>query len=325
MARDVQPSAGPQATGWVWDELFLKHTLSPGHPESPLRLSAIAAQMERSGLAAKVTPIAERVEPAEHILALHSQAHCASVSACPITGAVAAEAVARVLGAVRAVQQGRLRNAFCAVRPPGHHAHNNGADYDGRGEGQGFCFYDNVAIAARFAQRALGCRRVLICDWDYHYGNGTAWFFRADPSVFVFSTHNFYTYPGTGDPSYRGEGAGLGCTLNVHLDSGATDTDIAAAWDRRLLPGLEAAAFVPDIVLLSAGFDSRVDDTLGSFVITDAGYAELTRKAMAIAQRYCGGRLVSVLEGGYNVDGLAAAVCAHVATLAGLDWRTYVR
>jgi acetoin utilization deacetylase AcuC-like enzyme len=180
-----------------------------------------------------------------------------------------------------------------------------------------------VAIAARYAQDVLGYRRILICDWDYHYGNGTAWFFRADPMVFLFSTHNYYAYPGSGDPLYTGEGPGTGYTLNVHLDSGATDADIAEAWDTRLMPALAERAFAPDLVLISAGFDSRIDDTLGCFAITDAGFVELTRKAMAIAQRHCGGRLVSILEGGYNVDGLARAVCGHVATLAGLDWRDY--
>jgi acetoin utilization deacetylase AcuC-like enzyme len=328
MARSSHPSPPSKAasgwsTGCVSDAIFLTHVLEPAHPESPERLRAIRRLMDETGLVAKVTPLSDRVDPVEHILRLHSREHHESVMGCPTTGTVALEAVARVLGAVKAVAEGRVRNSFCAVRPPGHHAHNNGADFDGRCQGQGFCFYNNVAIAARYAQSVLGFRRILICDWDYHYGNGTAWFFRTDPTVFLFTTHNHCAYPGTGDPLYTGEGSGTGYTLNVHLDSGANDADIIEAWDTRLMPSLAELSFVPDLVLISAGFDSRQGDTLGCFAITDAGFVALTRRAMAIADQHCNGRLVSVLEGGYNVDGLARAVCGHVATLAGLDWREY--
>ncbi len=190
--------------------------------------------------------------------------------------------------------------------------------------GQGFCFYGNVAIAAKYLREVLGYERVLICDWDYHYGNGTAWAFDKDPSVFFFSTHNWNAYPGSGDPGYTGSGAGEGYTLNVHLGSGARDRDIVRAWDEDLARALSARDFKPDFVLISAGFDSRMDDTLGTFSITDGGFAALTQRAMAIADEHCGGRLISCLEGGYNVDGLGRAVCAHVATLAGLDWREFV-
>jgi acetoin utilization deacetylase AcuC-like enzyme len=236
---------------------------------------------------------------------------------------VARHAVAEILGAVEAVHDGTVRNAFCAVRPPGHHSHNNTANYDGTCGGEGFCYYSNVAIAARYAQ-SLGYTNVLICDWDYHHGNGTEWAFYTDPSVFFFSTHNMNAYPGTGDPARTGALDGAGYNLNVHLDMGAADQEAYNAWDIGLAEAMGAVGFTPDFVILSAGFDSRVDDTLGTLALTDAGFAGLTARAMAIADQHCGGRIVSCLEGGYNVDGVGRATCAHVATLAGLDWTKYV-
>jgi acetoin utilization deacetylase AcuC-like enzyme len=246
------------------------------------------------------------------------------VSSCPTTGIIAELAVSQVLGAAKAVSQGTVRNAFCAIRPPGHHCHDFGAHYDGNCQGEGFCFYSNVAIAARYVQQVLGHQKILIIDWDYHYGNGTNWVVKADPSVMFYSTHNFNAYPGTGDPAYTGEGAAVGHTVNVHLPPGAEGDAIINAWDNVFAPRMQQLAFAPDFVLISAGFDSKIGDPLGSFRIMDDAFVVLTTKAMAIAEQYCNGRLLSVLEGGYNTDGLGKAVCAHTATLAGLDWRQYV-
>jgi acetoin utilization deacetylase AcuC-like enzyme len=310
-------------TAFVCSERYLDHILSPYHPESPERLQTLLAYLDQSGLGRKVRQLNEAVDPAEHILAVHDQAHVASVNSCSPAGEIATLAVSEVLGAVKAVHERRAANAFAAVRPPGHHAHNGGGNRDGTCQGQGFCFYNNVAIAARYAQRVLGYENILICDWDYHYGNGTAWAFAQDPTVFFFSTHNWRTYPGTGDPAYTGEGKGKGYTLNVHLPPGAGDNEALAAWDERLMPTLEELSFKPDFVLVSAGFDSRIGDTLGSLRITDQGFASLTRRAMAIADEHCQGRLVSSLEGGYNIDGNARASLAHLSTLAGLRWRDF--
>jgi len=311
-------------TGYVYDEFFMAHVLAPRHVETPERVRRIQAYLAQTGLFEHLVRLDTRIEPREPILTVHSPSHHASVQDCRPSGRIAALAVSRTLGAVQAVHEGSVRNAFCTVRPPGHHAHNNGADYDGACMGQGFCFYGNVAIAARYARDVLGYKRILICDWDYHYGNGTAWTFDKDPNVFFFSTHNWNAYPGSGDPGYTGSGAGKGYTLNVHLGMGSRDRDIIRAWDTDLARALEAHDFKPDLVLISAGFDSRIDDSLGTFAITDAGFVAVTKRAMAIADEHCGGRLVSCLEGGYNVDGLGRAVCAHVATLAGLDWRDFV-
>jgi acetoin utilization deacetylase AcuC-like enzyme len=181
---------------------------------------------------------------------------------------------------------------------------------------EGFCYYNNVAIAARYAQEVLGFGRVLIVDWDYHHGNGTQDAFYSDPSVLFFSTHNAFAYPQTGDPLLSGEGAGKGYNINVHLECGSGDSQFLTALDERLMPA--AGDFEPEFVLISAGFDSRRGDPLGCFDITDNGFAEATKRVMAIADTHAQGRIVSALEGGYNVEGVGMAATAHIAALCGL-------
>lgn len=293
-------------TGYVYDKRYHDHVLMYGHPESPKRLEEIQKLMKESGLSQEVTKIEFVDEPLPFIRKMHIDAHISSVQSFPTTGEIAELAVSGVLGAVKAVSEGTVTNAFCAVRPPGHHAHNSGGE-------EGFCFYNNVAIAARYAQEVFNHKKILIIDWDYHHGNGTSDAFYDDPSVLFFSTHCWYAYPGTGDPSRQGAGEGLGFNINVDLGSGATDNDILQAWEKKLLPKVDE--FKPDFVFISAGFDSRKDDLLGTFNITDECFATLTKMAMDIAKTHCNGRLVSMLEGGYNPFGLAKAVVAHVGAL----------
>jgi len=262
--------------------------------------------MRAAGLDQEVTPIGPVPDPMPFIRAHHTPEHVDSIQKIPITGPVAELAVAGALGAVSAVAKKEVRNAFCAIRPPGHHANNTGAE-------EGFCFYSNAAIAAKFAQKTLGFRKILIIDWDYHHGNGTQNAFYSDPSVLFFSTHDWHAYPGTGDPALTGEGDGRGLNINVHLDCGAQDKDMLRAWDEKLLPAVER--FEPDLIFISAGFDSRKDDPLGCFEITDDAFHSMTETAMDLANRYCEGRLVSLLEGGYNPDGQARAVVTHVSAL----------
>ena len=177
----------------------------------------------------------------------------------------------------------------------------------------GFCFFNNVAIAAKYIQKKHKLGKVLIVDWDVHHGNGTQAAFYDDPTVFYFSTHQSPFYPGTGSAEERGAGKGLGFTRNVPLAADCGDAEYKKAFLEELKPA--AAAFQPDFVLVSAGFDAAKGDLLGRMNVTPEGYAELTRIVKAIADQYCHGRLVSVLEGGYNLDRLAASVEAHVRAL----------
>ncbi|MDA1104887.1 MAG: histone deacetylase [Gemmatimonadetes bacterium] len=298
-------------TGFVYDARSLAHVVPPSssgapRPEIAARLVRILEELDARGLVDEMQPVSAVTDPRPSIEAHHTAAHIAGVRAIDVTGPIAELAVAGALGAVDAVARGDVRNAFCAVRPPGHHANNTGAE-------EGFCYYNNAAIAARYAQREHGFEKVLIIDWDYHHGNATQNAFYDDPSVLFYSTHDFAAYPGTGDPTLLGEGDGRGTNINVHLDCGSRDLDMLRVWDEKLEPAV--AAFDPDFIILCAGFDSRQDDLLGCFDVTDDAFRRMTRKAMDFADSCCGGRIVSLLEGGYNVDGLALATAAHVETL----------
>ena len=299
-----------RGTGLVYDARYLNHVLPPSggapHPERPLRLRRISEVFAARGLDRELTPIPPSSDPLPSIRRHHTPEHIESVRSIPVTGPVAELTVAGALGGIDAVAGGQVRNAFCAIRPPGHHANNTGQE-------EGFCFYSNAAIAARYAQEVHGFGKILIIDWDYHHGNGTQNAFYSDPSVLFFSAHDFFAYPGTGHPSLTGEGEGAGLNINAHLDCGSRDADMLRHWDTQLLPAV--SRFRPDFIILSAGFDSRQDDLLGCFDLTDDVFRRMTRISMDLADDYCGGRIVSLLEGGYNVDGTALATAAHVETL----------
>ena len=299
--------AGSTTTGLVSDDRYLGHTLGEGHPESPERLKAILRQLKSSGLDKATKSIAPSVDPISYIRIVHPEAHINRIAEQAHDESICRLAVSGALDAVDAVCSGEVSNAFCAVRPPGHHASD-------RGE-HGFCFYNNVAIAARYAQEKYKLARILIVDWDYHHGDGTEWAFYDDPTVLFFSTHALYAFPGTGAANKTGEGKGKGFNINVPLPRGADDKKIISAFTERLVPA--ANRFRPDLVLISAGFDSKKDDLLGDFAVTDAGFVELTKVVMSIATDHSSSRIVSILEGGYNTKGLALAVESHVKTLLG--------
>ncbi len=309
-ARSGLSLAQARGTGLIYDPRYLDHVLPPSggapHPERPLRLRRIAETLAERGLDRELTPIPLASDPLPSIRRHHTPEHIESVRSIPVTGPVAELTVAGALGGVDAVANGDVRNVFCAIRPPGHHANNTGRE-------EGFCFYSNAAIAARYAQDVHGFEKILIIDWDYHHGNGTQNAFYSDPSVLFFSAHDFFAYPGTGHPSLTGEGEGSGLNINAHLQCGSRDTDMLAHWDAQLLPAV--SRFRPDFIILSAGFDSRQDDLLGCFDLTDDVFRRMTRISMDLADDYCAGRVVSLLEGGYNVEGTALATAAHVETL----------
>ncbi|MYB07015.1 MAG: histone deacetylase [Gemmatimonadetes bacterium] len=310
--RPVPSSTPATGTALLTDARYLDHVLIRSNgtrpPEVPERLVRMRAELEARGLIAATVPLSPQADPLDRIRAHHTGEHVDSVRQLGVTSRVAELAVSGALTAVDAVADGTVRNAFCAIRPPGHHANNTGAE-------EGFCYYSNAAIAARYAQDVHGYERVVIIDWDYHHGNATQNAFYADPTVLFFSAHDWNAYPGTGDPSLTGEGDATGLNINAHLDCGATDADMLRHWDTALSPAV--AAFNPDFVLVSAGFDSRRDDLLGCFALTDDAFRQMTRIAMDYADSCCEGRLVSLLEGGYNLDGTALAAATHVETLLG--------
>jgi acetoin utilization deacetylase AcuC-like enzyme len=294
------------ATGYVFEDKFLGYELEPGHPESPQRLVAIRDKFSETGLDKRLVRIVPVPDALPYISAIHSKSHISSIRRLDPVGKIAELAAGGAIAAVKAVCEGAVRNAFCALRPPGHHARNTGRE-------EGFCFYNNVAIAARYAQNVFKCRKILIVDWDFHHGNGTEESFYDDPTVLYFSTHYPLAYPGTGYPDKEGKGAGLGYNVNVSLPCGATDADIIDVFQSVLVP--HANQFRPDFVFISAGFDSRTNDKLGCMDITDAGFGRLTQLVMAMAHSHCNDRLVSVLEGGYTPPDLADAAFTHVKTL----------
>ncbi len=311
-------------TALIADPLCKEHDTGPGHPESPKRFAAVLDALDRADLLAQLARLdaadasgedlrlvhtAEYLRLAEReIRAGEEQLSTGDTTVGARSWDVARRAVGSALAAVDAALGGKVQRAFCAVRPPGHHA---GAD-----RGMGFCVLNNIALAARHAQRRHGIARVLIVDWDVHHGNGTQDIFYRDGSVFFFSTHQSPWYPGTGAAGETGAGEGKGATLNCPLPAGSGSAEIFEAFEKKLLPA--ADAFQPELVLISAGFDSRAGDPLGQFRLTDADFADLTRLVAGIAERHAHGRVVSVLEGGYNLAGLGSATAAHVAALAGL-------
>lgn len=308
-------------TGIAADPNVIRHDTGPGHPEQPARFAAVMNRLEKSDILRGLVRLPARMATDDELALVHARRYIELVDRevahdqaqlstgdtdiCPESADIARRAAGCVLSAVDAVFSGEIGNAFCAVRPPGHHANAT--------RGMGFCLFNNVAIAARYAQRRHGAERVLIADWDVHHGNGTQDIFYEDGSVLFFSTHQSPWYPGTGDVVERGEGAGVGKTINCPLPAGTGGPKILGAFREQLLPA--ARAFHPDLVLLSAGFDSRRDDPLGQFLLTDADFRDLTLMMTSLADEYCGGRLISVLEGGYNLEGLALATEAHVRAL----------
>jgi acetoin utilization deacetylase AcuC-like enzyme len=316
-----EPARTAAATGFVWGDIYLQHNTGPGHPERPERLNAILERLRQQGLASNLVMLTPVAAAPELVATIHSPEYIQRVKRSCRGGLgyvdtpdapastnsydVALAAAGGVLSAVDAVMTGRVRNAFCAVRPPGHHALKERA--------MGFCLFNNVAIAARYLQQKHKLARVLIVDWDVHHGNGTQAAFYDDPTVFYFSVHQSPFYPGTGSADERGQGKGLGFTLNVPLAAGCGDADYKKIFEEKLKPA--AAAFKPDFVLVSAGFDAAQGDLLGRMKLTPEGYAELTRIVKGIAVQECHGRLVSTLEGGYNLEALAASVAAHLRIL----------
>jgi acetoin utilization deacetylase AcuC-like enzyme len=317
--QDAKPMKKPVAI--FYSPQFLLHETGANHPERPERLHAVVAQLKQQKNL--IWPTFEPASQADLAL-VHTPAYLALVDAetkalasrkgdgqaalanlstgdtvmSPATQAVAKLAVGAGIAASDAVMAGRASSAFALVRPPGHHATQS--------RGMGFCVYNNIAIAARHLQKQHGIKRILIVDFDVHHGNGTQAIFEADPSVFYFSIHQHPLYPGTGLSSETGVGKGKGYTLNVALPAGAGDDELLNAVRQQLIPAMEA--FKPEFILVSAGFDSHSNDPLGRLEYSDQGYAQVTKELVTMANRYAVGRMVYMLEGGYNPNNIASAV-----------------
>jgi acetoin utilization deacetylase AcuC-like enzyme len=300
----------------VTHEACLMHDTGRHHPESPSRLRAVLEALSGPAFPAlkrQQAPVASREQLArahdrgfvDRVLAAIPAAGHAALDAdtilSPGSGEAAQRAAGAVIAAVDAVMTGDATNAFCAVRPPGHHAEH--------AQAMGFCVFNNIAVGAYHARAAHGIRRVAVIDFDVHHGNGTQDIFWSDPDLLYASTHQSPLYPGTGA---RGE-RGVGNIFNVPLRPGSGSTEFRAAIDAVVLPALES--FAPELVLISAGFDAHSDDPLAGLEFVEADYAWVTRRLVDVARRHCNGRVVSSLEGGYDIKALGASAVAHVGAL----------
>jgi acetoin utilization deacetylase AcuC-like enzyme len=310
------------SVGLIYHPDYLKHDTGRGHPEQPVRLETLMQALLKSPLWRQLSHLRPSPAALEWIHTVHPERHSAMIKVRCLAGETVLDtgdthvcresydtalmAAGGVLQAVDEVMTGRLKNAFCAVRPPGHHAESSTV--------MGFCLFNNVAIGARYAQRKYGVERVAIVDWDVHHGNGTQEIFYEDDSVFYVSLHQYPFYPGTGAASERGAGKGEGFTLNCPMGAGSVEKDYLDAFQTQILPALNR--FRPQLLMISAGFDAHEDDPLANINLTDGSFGKMTELLGEISSKHADGRIVSVLEGGYNLQALAESVEAHLTVLA---------
>ena len=306
-------------TGYASDPFYLRHETEP-HLENPGRLTAIQNRLESSEFYNSIIPIQPRKATAEEIGLVHDTGYVASVKqscadqvrnldADTVISSDSYDAALLSAGAgISAIDQlidGNIHNAFCAVRPPGHHAEHDHA--------MGFCLFNNVGVAARYAQKTKGLNKIFIFDWDVHHGNGSQHSFYSDPSIYYSSMHQYPFYPGTGAGEETGTGDGLGTTLNLPMDAYSDDDDYLSAVQNKLIP--EIQRYKPDLIIISAGFDAHQNDPLAQIQLTTDCFGKMTELLMGIAKDVCDGRLLSMLEGGYDYDALSDSVQLHMQTL----------
>ena len=307
-------------TGYISDPFYLKHKNEP-HPENPGRLNAIQKNIESSKYYNNLTLIQPRKATIEDIAKVHGTGYIRSVEdscrngvrnldADTVISADSYQAALLSAGAgleaLDKILEGTVGNAFCAVRPPGHHAEQNKA--------MGFCLFNNVGVIARYAQDVKNIQKIFIFDWDVHHGNGTQHSFYKDSSIYYSSIHQYPFYPGTGGVDETGTGDGLGSNLNLPMQAYSCDADYINAIEHKLIPVIQK--FNPDLIIISAGFDAHENDPLAQINLSTDCYGKMTQKLMEIANDVCNGRILSMLEGGYDYSALADSVQLHVETLS---------
>ena len=310
-------------TGFLFDERYLLHKTGRYHPEVPERLKAVYQGIEEGGLLSSLTMISASFPEMKWIEMIHDRDYIARLEEacranesifdspdnqmCADTYETALLAVGGILETVRMVMEGTLDNAFCAVRPPGHHAETNRA--------MGFCYFNNVAIAASYLHNQWGIQRVGIVDFDVHHGNGTQHIFEGDASVYYYSIHQHpsFAYPGTGREFEYGKGQGHGFTKNSPMLPGQGDNEYYKLIERDLMPVVEE--YRPEVLLVSAGFDAHREDDMSDMKLSTEGFSWIMRQLMEVANKYCNGRVISVLEGGYSLKRLPELARNHVEIL----------
>ena len=310
-------------TGYVYDEIFLKHNLS-GHPENRTRLEETLALLERTDMLSRLSRILARPATLEELTRVHQAKYVNRVERISEQGGghldpdtyansdsyrAALMAAGGLIEATLAVIDGQVNNAFGLVRPPGHHAM--------PGHGMGFCLFGNVAVAAQAARVDRGLDRVLIVDFDVHHGNGTQAMVEEDPDICFISTHQYPYYPGTGAASEMGRGSGEGTVVNMPLSPGAGDRVFQLLYLQVVIP--VARRFAPDMILVSAGYDAHWDDPLAGLGLSLGGYAWIAQSLVSLAEELCGGRIVFTLEGGYHLEVLSHGVLNTFYALLGDD------
>ena len=307
---------------YFFHPVYLKHDTGTGHPERYQRLQVINDILAENNSSLHIKQAEPQKADEETVLLIHDKAYLADIDTKIKTGihlldhgdtvvgahslSAAFYAAGAAVSAVDALISKEEKKVFCAVRPPGHHAERNKA--------MGFCLFNNVALAARYAQKAGLAEKVLIVDWDVHHGNGTQHQFENDPTVFYYSIHQYPFYPGTGNTTETGTGRGKGFTLNHPLPAGSDDQDYIQAFGKDL--DLISDKFHADLVLISAGFDAHRDDPLAEMLVSENGFQMMTEAVLHYADKYAGGKIISLLEGGYNLKALANSVLTHVRCLA---------
>jgi len=309
------------ATGIIYSDRYMDHITGFYHPESPARMSAVMDNLRNSTVWTSVQKIDPSSAETEIIQLVHPESHVSRVkdiclsgispldggdtTVCADSYSVALLAAGGIVAGVDGIFSEEILNAFCVIRPPGHHAELT--------QSTGFCLFNNAAIAARYAQHQYGVEKVFILDWDVHHGNGTQHLFEDDATVFYLSLHQFPFYPGTGDSSEKGHADGLGTTCNFPLSAGSGDESYLDIFENSI-PEI-VASFSPDLILISAGFDAHARDPLANMYVSTDAFRSMTEVVVRLADEVCHGRILSILEGGYDLAALAESSEVHVRAL----------